>query len=97
MTTLLLHRPLFAASTAALGLSGAAFGLLSLQHQHRNPLRLDASSPSSPTPPAASKPADWSFSQYQRDAHAPVVNKRGGLNPTAVKQMTWGSILGTFT
>jgi hypothetical protein len=34
----LLHRPLFSCATAALGLSGAAYGLLS--HQHRNPLRI---------------------------------------------------------
>lgn len=86
----LLHRPLFGCATAALGLSGAAYGMLS--YQRRNPLRLDSSPNNGPLPP--SNPKDWSFSQYQRDAKTPVVNSRGGLNARAVRQVTLGSILG---
>lgn len=85
----LLHRPLFSCATAALGLSGAAYGLLS--HQRQTPLRLD-SSPNRPIAPT--DPKDWSFSQYQRDAKTPVINNRGGLNAQAVRQLTIGSILG---
>jgi hypothetical protein len=88
----LLHRPLFSCATAALGLSGAAYGLLS--HQHRNPLRLDSGS--NPITSSSTSPKDWSFSQYQNNAQAPVVNSRGGLNAKSVRQMTLGSILGTL-
>jgi hypothetical protein len=88
----LLQRPLFSCATAALGLSGAAYGLLS--HQHRNPLRLDSGS--NPITSSSTSPKDWSFSQYQHDAQAPVVNSRGGLNAKAVRQMTLGSILGAL-
>ena len=86
----LLQRPLFGCATAALGLSGATYGMLS--YQRRTPLRLDSSS----NPISSSiSPKDWSFSQYQHDAQTPVVNSRGGLNAKAVRQMTLGSILGT--
>ena len=86
----LLQRPLFGCATAALGLSGATYGMLS--YQRRTPLRLDSSSdPIS----SSTSPKDWSFSQYQHDAQTPVVNSRGGLNAKAVRQMTLGSILGT--
>ena len=44
--------------------------------------------------PVAASPKDWSFSQYERDAKTPIVKKRGGLNPKAVKQLSTGSILG---
>lgn len=91
MASLLLHRPLFGCATAALGLSGAAYSLLS--HQRRNLLRLDSSS--NPIT-SSSSPKDWSFTQYQNEAAAPVVTSRGGINAKAVRQMTLGSILGTF-
>jgi hypothetical protein len=91
--SLLLHRPLLGCATFALGLSGATYGLLS--HQRRHPLRLDSSS--NPLSSSSSTPKDWTFSQYQRDAQTPVVTSRGGLNAKAVRQMTLGSILGTFT
>ena len=39
-------------------------------------------------------PKDWSYSQYQRDAQAPVLSKKGGLNPNAVRQVSLGSIVG---
>lgn len=53
----------------------------------RRVLHLDSS-------PVSASPKDWSFSQYERDAKVPIVKKRGGLNPKAVKQFTTGSILG---
>lgn len=92
--SLLLHRPLLTCSTAALGLSGATFAFLS--HQRRNPLRLDSAVPSTSQDfsSSASNPKNWSFNQYQRDAKTPVVNKRGGLNAKAVRQITTGSVLG---
>lgn len=93
----LFQRPLLG---CALGLSGgaAAYGFLSHHQTRGRPLRMD----SSPNPLASSSssgssspsPKDWSFNQYQRDAQAPVVNNRGGLNAKAVRQMTLGSILG---
>jgi hypothetical protein len=86
--SLFLQRPLFGCATAALGLSGAAYSLLS--HQRRNPLRLD----SNPNPISSSASKDWTFSQYQNNAQTPVVTSRGGLNAKAVRQMTTGSILG---
>jgi len=88
---LFLQRPLLGCATAALGLSGAAFGILS--HQRRNPLRLDSGS--NPISSSSSASKDWTFSQYQNNAQTPVVNSRGGLNAKAVRQMTTGSILGT--
>lgn len=92
--SLLLQRPLFGCATAALGLSGAAYGLLA--HQRRSPLRLDSSS--NPLGSSSStSPKDWSFSQYQNEARAPIVNSHGGLNAKSVRQMTLGSILGTST
>lgn len=95
--SLLLHRPLLTCSTAALGLSGATFAFLS--HQRRNPLRLDSAVPSTSQDfsSSTSNPKNWSFNQYQRDAKTPVVNKRGGLNAKAVRQITTGSVLGTFS
>jgi len=53
----------------------------------RRVLHLDSS-------PVSASPKDWSFSQYERDAKVPIVKKRGGLNPKAVKQLSTGSILG---
>ena len=90
----LFQRPLL---SCALGLSSgaAAYGLLSHHQTRGRPLRMD-SSPNNPLSgsSSSSNPKDWSFSQYQRDAQAPVVNNRGGLNAKAVRQMTLGSILG---
>ena len=74
--SLFLQRPLFACATAALGLSGAAYSLLS--HQRRNPLRLDSNS--NPISSSSSASKDWTFSQYQNNAQTPVVTSRGGLN-----------------
>lgn len=88
--SLFLQRPLFGCATAALGLSGAAYSILS--HQRRNPLRLDSSS--NPISSSSSASKDWTFSQYQNNAQTPVVTSRGGLNAKAVRQMTTGSILG---
>jgi hypothetical protein len=88
--SLFLQRPLFGCATAALGLSGAAYSLLS--HQRRNPLRLDSNS--NPISSSSSASKDWTFSQYQNNAQTPVVTSRGGLNAKAVRQMTTGSILG---
>ena len=90
--SLFLQRPLFGCATAALGLSGAAYGLIA--HQRRTPLRLE-SSPNPLGSSSSTNPKDWSFSQYQNEARAPVVSSRGGLNAKAVRQMTLGSILGT--
>ena len=87
----LLQRPLFGCATAALGLSGAAYSVLS--YQRRNPLRLDSGS--NPISSSSSTSKDWTFSQYQNNAQTPVVTSRGGLNAKAVRQMTTGSILGT--
>lgn len=88
--SLLLQRPLFGCATAALGLSGAAYSVLS--YQRRNPLRLDSSS--NPISSSSSTSKDWTFSQYQNNAQTPVVTSHGGLNAKAVRQMTTGSILG---
>lgn len=35
-------------------------------------------------------------SSYRRTAQTPVIQKRGGLNPTAIKQISSGSIIGQF-
>lgn len=61
--------------------------LLPTLHSRRSLLYLD----SSPSTGLSAK--DWSFSQYSRDAKAPVV-KKGQLNPKAVRQISTGSILG---
>ncbi|WPH00919.1 Hypothetical protein R9X50_00375300 [Acrodontium crateriforme] len=60
---------------------------LAQQYHHRNLLRLDSS-------PSSVSPKDWSFSSYQNDASAPVVNRNGGLNSRAVRQFSSGSIFG---
>lgn len=44
---------------------------------------------------ASTSPRDWSFSQYSRDAQTPVVRK-GGVNPRIYRQISSGSIIGTF-
>lgn len=60
-------------------------------YKTRHAQRLDSS------PPALS-PKDWSFSQYERDAHVPVVTQRRGggtgLNARAVRQFSAGSVTG---
>ncbi|KAF1346537.1 hypothetical protein BDV97DRAFT_357269 [Delphinella strobiligena] len=77
------------ALTYGLGIGLASTTLLSLhQPQSRRLLQCDAAL--APT----SSPKDWSFSQYQSEARAPVVRKDGSLNPSAVRQITKGSILG---
>lgn len=58
-----------------------------LIQSYRNPIRLDSS-------PSSVSPKDWSFSQYQSEARTPVVNKQGGLNARAVRQLSAGSIIG---
>ncbi|GAB7347734.1 hypothetical protein MBLNU459_g5286t1 [Dothideomycetes sp. NU459] len=68
-----------------LGLSSSL--LLPTLHSHRSRLLLDSS-------PSGVSAKDWSFSQYSRDAKAPVVKKNGALNPKAVRQISTGSILG---
>jgi hypothetical protein len=80
-----LRTPLFA---AGLGVSAAVFSSQLLQfHRQRYALRLDSS-------PSATSPKDWSFSQYQNEARNPIVDKSGGLNARAVRQMSAGSIIG---
>lgn len=75
----------------ALGL-GASSGILIPQllqtYQSRHALRLDSSSSS-----VSAK--DWSFSQYQADAKAPIVKNDGKWNARAIRQMSTGSIIGT--
>lgn len=58
-----------------------------LIQSYRNPIRLDSS-------PSSVSPKDWSFSQYQSEARTPIVNKQGGLNARAVRQLSAGSIIG---
>ena len=77
-----LRTPLFA---AGLGFSGAL--LLHQTFQSRRLLRLDSG-------PSSLSPKDWSFSQYQHDARAPVIKENGKLNAKAVRQMSSGSIIG---
>jgi hypothetical protein len=80
--------PLFA---AGLGISAAIFSSQLLHiHRQRYALRLDSS-------PSATSPKDWSFSQYQNEAQNPIVDKSGGLNGRAVRQMSAGSIIGNTT
>lgn len=55
----------------------------------RHAIRLDSS-------PSSTGPKDWSFTQYQNDARTPIVNKSGGLNARAVRQMSAGSVIGTM-
>lgn len=75
--------------TYGLGIGLASTTLLSLrQPQSRRLLQCDAALG------ATSSPKDWSFSQYQSEARAPVVKKDGKLNPSAVRQITKGSIFG---
>ena len=80
-----LRTPLFAASL------GVSAGLLVPQllqsYKTRYALRLDSS-------PSSVSPKDWSFSQYQSDAHAPIIQPGGRLNGRAVRQMSAGSIIG---
>ncbi|KAK5108288.1 hypothetical protein LTR62_008603 [Meristemomyces frigidus] len=70
---------------AGLGFSSAL--LLHQTFQSRRLLRLDSTG-------ASTSPKDWSYSQYQQDASTPLVSQSGGLNPTAVRQLSMGSILG---
>lgn len=42
---------------------------------------------------AGSNPADWSFTQYQKQARTPIV-KNGKPNPGAIRQISSGSICG---
>ncbi|KAK4992033.1 hypothetical protein LTR50_001429 [Elasticomyces elasticus] len=77
-----------AGTTVTLGLS-APFILSNFQsYTHRHAYRLDGPMLSNPT-----SPREWSFSQYQNEARAPVV-KNGRLNPSAVRQVSIGSIAG---
>ncbi|EGP85105.1 unnamed protein product [Zymoseptoria tritici ST99CH_3D7] len=65
---------------------GFSTALLQTLQAHRRPVLLDSS-------PSSVSPKNWSVSQYQNDAVAPVT-KNGGLNPRAIRQMTTGSIIG---
>ncbi|KAK4934061.1 hypothetical protein LTR28_010938 [Elasticomyces elasticus] len=77
-----------AGTTVTLGLS-APFIFSNFQsYTHRHAYRLDGPMLSNPT-----SPREWSFSQYQNEARAPVV-KNGRLNPSAVRQVSIGSIAG---
>lgn len=78
-------------SLIAAGLAGSSLLLLPQINSYRRAhlYRLDSS-------PSAVSPKDWSFSQYQHDARTPVVDSKGGLNAKAVRQMSLGSIIGTF-
>ena len=70
---------------------GISSGLLLHQtlhtYQSKYAIRLDSS-------PSATSPKDWSFSQYQNEARNPIVSPSGGLNRSAVRQMSAGSIIG---
>ena len=79
-----LRTPLFFASITA----SSALLFTPLLHHHRRPILCDST-------PSPVSPKDWSFSQYQNDARTPIVNKGGGLNARAVRQMSAGSIIGT--
>ncbi|KAK5008414.1 hypothetical protein LTR28_004009 [Elasticomyces elasticus] len=77
-----------AGTTVTLGLS-APFIFSNFQtYTYRHAYRLDGPMLSNPT-----SPREWSFSQYQNEARAPVV-KNGRLNPSAVRQVSIGSIAG---
>lgn len=67
------------------GSIGFSAALLTLQAQRR-PMLLDAS-------PSAISPKDWSISQYQNDAAAPIT-RQGRMNPGAIKQLSTGSMIG---
>ena len=80
-----LRTPLFAAS---LGVSTALFVPQLLQsYRARYAIRLDTS-------PSSVSPKDWSFRQYQTDAQTPIVENSGRLNARAVRQLSFGSIIG---
>lgn len=79
-----LRTPLFAACL------GASTLLIAPQLMRmRRPILLDSGS-------TTVSPKDWSFSQYQSDARVPVVKKDGGFNARAIRQLSAGSIAGTF-
>jgi hypothetical protein len=82
-----IRTPLFAAT---LGVSTAVFGTHLLQtYKSRYALRLDTS-------PVSTSPKDWSFSQYQNEARTPIIERSGGLNARAVRQMSAGSVVGVY-
>ena len=81
MSFLLASRPM----GIGLGL-GAAFTSYSLLRPRRNLLALCDSS-------AAAAAAPFS-SSYQNNAKVPITNRKGGLNPNAVRQISSGSIVG---
>lgn len=75
----LLMRPLRPALGLGLGLSITALHLT-----HQRPLRMDSGAISSPA---------FSTESYRQNAKAPVLSN-GKLNPSAVRQISSGSIIG---
>ena len=62
---------------------GLSFGLAtSTLPLLRRPLRLDS--------------PGWTYSEYQQNAKTPITTASGKLNPSAVRQVSMGSITGTF-
>ena len=79
----LLLRPLFRPQALGLGLG---LSIATYHALHQRPLRLDSS-------PVGS--GVFSSESYGKNARTPVV-KGGNLNPTAVRQISSGSIIGEF-
>ncbi|KAF4303275.1 hypothetical protein GTA08_BOTSDO09188 [Botryosphaeria dothidea] len=84
MAALRLLRPLSVGLTASAVLAAPLLARPTSLHAYCD----DSASAASPV-----SPRDWSFSQYSRDARAPVVRK-GRVNPRVWRQVSSGSIIG---